>query len=210
MVHSRRTGDVELYERLRFRPATVVAAAAVVTLAVAVALDARYLPVAAFLSLVLWLAWAIVIWPRLVIDLDGVWVRNTFTTARIPYADLAGVRSGLALDLELRGGRRMRAWAVPGNENLGMEAMRTSQAYEGGFQPVRRVDDLSVGRETTAAGQVAASISRRAAVAEEERAAAGRAVTQDAGGVDRRINVWIVIGTFLFIAPVAAVALGML
>jgi hypothetical protein len=57
---------------------------------------------------------------------------------------------------------------------------------------------------------VAVSISRRAAVAEEERAAAGRAVTQDAGGVDRRINVWIVIGTFLFIAPVAAVALGML
>jgi hypothetical protein len=209
MVHSRRTGDVELYERFRFRPATVVAVAAVVTLAVAAALDARYLPVAAFLSLVLWLVWAVVIWPRLVIDPGGVWVRSTFTTARIPYADLAGVRSGLALDLELRGGGRMRAWAVPGNENLGMEAMRTSRAYEGGLRPVRRVDDLSVGRATTAAGQLAASISRRAAVAEEERAA-GRMVTSDAGGIDRRINVWIVIGTFLFIAPVVAVAVGVL
>ncbi|MFB7893351.1 hypothetical protein ACFC1I_14210 [Microbacterium sp. NPDC056044] len=204
MVHMRRVGDVEVYERLRFVPLTVGAAVAAVGLALLPVFDPRYTGFSAGIGLVLWLLWAGGVWPRVTVETDAVQVRNTFTTTRFAFAALDGVSSGLALDFRLRGGRRVRAWAVPGQQNLGLEAMRSADAHAGGFLPVRRVSELTVGTATTPAGQVAATIARRLAQAE----VAGRVAVDDPPAqVVRRVNVIIVVVTAVLVA-LAVVAIA--
>jgi len=195
MVHLRRVGDVEVYERLRFVPLTVGAAAAGVVLAALPVFDPRYLAFSAGLGLVLWLLWAFAVWPRVTVETDAVLVRNTFTTTRFAFSALDGVASGFTLDFLLRGGRRVRAWAVPGQQNLAMEAMRSADAHASGFQPVRRVSELTVGTATTPASQVAASIARRLAAA----GAAQVGVTDPPADAVRRVNVIMIAVTCLVV-----------
>ncbi|WP_109211459.1 MULTISPECIES: PH domain-containing protein [Microbacterium] len=201
MVQVRKVGDVEVYERLRFVPLTVGAAASGAVLAILPALDVRYLKFSAGLGLVLWLLWAVGVWPRVAVDTEGVLVRNTFTTSRFSFAALDGVSSGLALDFMLKGGRRVRAWAVPGHQNLGMEAIRSADAHAAGFNPVRRVSELTVGSATTPAGQVATSIARRLAVAEAQ---TGAAVMEADPGMLHRPNVAMIVVTGLLLAVAVA------
>jgi hypothetical protein len=205
MVHLRRVGDVEVYERLRFVPLTVGAAVSGVVLAVLPVLDVRYIKFSAGLALILWMLWALGVWPRVTVDTGGVVVRNTFTTTWFSFAALDGVASGLALDFRLKGERRVRAWAVPGQQNLGMEAIRTADAHAAGFNPVRRVSELTVGGAATPAGQVATSIARRAAVLESQPEAAADVAD---GEVIRRPNLGIIVvtGLLLVLAVVAMAA----
>jgi len=200
MVHLRRVGDVEVYERLRFVPLTVGAAAAGIVLVLLPVFDTRYLGFSAGLGLVVWLLWAFAVWPRVTVETDAVHVRNTFTTTRFALSALDGVTSGFTLDFLLRGGRRVRAWAVPGQQNLAMEAMRSADAHASRFQPVRRVAELTVGSATTPAGQVAASIARRLAVA-----GAGQVgVTDPPADAVRRVNVIMIAVTCLVVVLAVA------
>ncbi|KJL45366.1 MULTISPECIES: hypothetical protein [Microbacterium] len=204
MVHLRRVGDVEVYERLRFVPLTVGAGAAGIVLVLLPVFDPRYLGFSVGLGLVVWLLWAFAVWPRVTVETDAVHVRNTFTTTTFAFSALDGVASGFTLDFLLRGGRRVRAWAVPGQQNLGMEAMRSADAHASGFQPVRRVAELTVGSATTPAGRVAASIARRLAVAGAERDGVA-----DPGDAVRRVNVIMIVVTCLLVAlAVAGIAGG--
>ena len=206
MVNVRKVGEVEVYERLRFVPLTVGAAIAGVGLALLPVFDPRYLGFSAGIGLVLWLLWACAVWPRVTVEADAVQVRNTFTSTRFLFAALDGVSSGFALDFRLRGGRRVRAWAVPGQQNLGLEAMRSANAHGGGFLPVRRVSELTVGTAAMPADRVAATIARKLAQAE----ASGRVAVDDPPAqVERRVNVFMLLVTAVLLAlAVVAIAGG--
>ncbi len=151
----------EVFRRVQFGPATLAAgfllSASILTAFLAPAVTVP----AIFIGATIWFLWVLTVWPQVTLGPRVVVVRNSFSTASFAYREIRAVNAGLSLDIEVEPGRRVRVWAIPGQRNLGVEAMRVDHAYNGGFTPVRRVDDLRVGAATTPASRVAAIIMRR-------------------------------------------------
>ncbi|WP_106813742.1 hypothetical protein [Microbacterium timonense] len=166
---SRTTGaHGEVHERFRFVRATVVVASVAVALGVVAMLDPRSWYVLPLVATLAWLVWASWVWPRVVVGPDDVIVRNTFSTATIPYSDLDGVTSGLVLQFRTKSGARVRAFGVHAQTGLGRDAIRRSEAYTSGVVQVRRFDDLRPTASPTQASHVAENVQRRVATADPQ------------------------------------------
>jgi hypothetical protein len=186
--------ESQVYERYPLIRATIIVVVATLVLSALMLIDPRSWYLVSLTATLGWFAWVLWVWPRVTVGSDDLVIRNAFTTATVPFADVASVRSGFTLHILTKSSGRVTAFGVHGRTGMGREAVRTAQAYSVGVTPVRRVDDLRPTIERTQASQVADIIARRLESARN----AGSARTR------RRPNVGVIAVTVVLLAADAA------
>lgn len=110
------------------------------------------------LVLVAWLAWLLYIHPSVRVTDGFVEIVNPFRTHRVPWGDIERVETRYALTLELRDGRRIRAWAAPApSARRALTTRREEVSRTPGESDSRRPSDA----EGTESGDAASLVNRR-------------------------------------------------